>query len=81
MLSNKCRIKVFIVNFETLAINISVLGYFFGSVYFAFNGIIAFRSILPQLGYIHATVFTNSIVNPRSHESELNRSESKPPKP
>ena len=51
--------------------------------------LITFRSILPQLHkpmsqeyYIlfYSTVFTNLIVNPRSHESESNRSKSKPPK-
>ena len=54
-----------------------------GSVYFAVNGIIAFRFILPQLHnpmsheyYIlfFATVFTNLIANPRSHKSKSNRS-------
>ena len=58
--------------------------FFFGSVYFAVNDIIAFRSILPQLHnsmshkyYIlfYSTVLTNSIVNPRSHEFEAKQTE------
>ena len=59
---------------------------FLCSVYFAVNGIIAFRSILPQLHnpmsheyYIfYSTVFTNLIVNPRSHKSESIQSDPKP---
>ena len=56
-----------------------------GSVHFAVNSIIASRSILLQLHnptshqyYIlfYFTVLTNPIVNPRSHESQSNRSDS-----
>ena len=54
------------------------------SVYFVVDGIIAFRSVLPELHnpmshkyyiLLYSTVFTNLIVNPRSPKFELNRSD------